>query len=492
VFTLVVGLPFQIYLARMLGAQSLGIFSLMEGAVGLVAGLVGFGIAAVLPKFLPHHVARNEYTSIRRLIKHGLVALLLVGTLVYAVALALAPMVERQWPDLRQYRAIASVMGLMVPLSLLMFFLQQGLRGFHEIRYMVMGSSFLQLTAKVIVTFMVFAAGWRLGGYVLAVVVSTVIGIIWMAIGLRRSLGSLPNDAESAAHDDNSDLVWRKFAGVQYASSLVGLGSGYLDRFLLAIFSSASSVGVLAVVKQLQQLPGVFLQVFIAVAAPMFSAVHARQDDGGRQHLYGLATDWVVKAAAPLLIFLAIYARPTLGLFGEDFAEHGTLPLRILLLSQAVNVAAGPVGTILNMSGHETRLLRITIVQTLLTTGLMLILAPMMGLTGIAIAMAVSVVYNNAGSLYVARRNLGLRWFDPRYRKWLMPTALTIVIGVAGRYVVSADGALALAAALLVAYGVFYASVLVQGLHEDDKELLRQIAAMVGRSDRRAARASDD
>jgi O-antigen/teichoic acid export membrane protein len=401
-------------------------------------------------------------------------------------------LIEYLWPDLRQYRAIAMVMGLMIPLSLMIFFFQQGLRGFHEIRYMVMGSSFLQLTAKVIITVIVFALGWRLGGYVLAVVVSTFIGIVWMAIGLRRILRSLPVDVDSAAHDRSSELAWRRYAGVQYSSSLIGLGSGYLDRFLLAIFASASSVGVLAVVKQLQQLPGVFLQMFIAVAAPMFSAVHARQDDGGRQHLYGLATDWLVKAAAPLLIFLAIYARPTLGLFGDEFARDGATPLRILLVSQAVNVAAGPVGTILNMSGHETRALRINIVQTFLTIGLLVSLTPTFGLTGIAVAMAVSVVYSNAGSLYVARRSLGLRWLDPRYRKWILPIALTVLACLFGRYIVSEKGALALAATLLIAYGVFYAAVFAQGLHEDDKELLREVAYVFGRLDRRVARASDD
>jgi O-antigen/teichoic acid export membrane protein len=492
VFTLLVGLPFQIYLARVLGVELLGVFSLLEGGVALVTGLVGFGIAATLPKFVPHHLERHEYTSIRSLIQRGLVRLLLAGTLVYVSSIALLPAIERQWPELARFRVIVLVMGLMVPLGLLIFFLQQGLRGFHEIRYMVIGSSFLQLATKVAITIVVFSAGWRLGGYVVAVVASTTISIVWLAVGLRRRLQTLPDDAGSEAHVRTFDVQWRKYAGVQYTTSLVGLGAGYVDRFLLGAFASASSVGVLAVIKQLQQLPGVFLQVFISVAAPMFSAVHAREDKAGRQQLYGLATDWVVKAAAPLLIFMLIYSRELLGLYGNEFAVSGTMPLCVLVGAQAINVAVGPVGTILNMSGQENSLLRLGILQTVLTIGLMVCLAPLMGLRGIAIALAISVVFGNLGGLYVARRNIGLRWFDSRFRKWVVPVVLTFLLGIFGRSSVAAWGLPALTGVLVLSYLVFYLAVLAQGLHEDDKELLRQVVTVLRRADPRVAGASDE
>jgi hypothetical protein len=39
---------------------------------------------------------------------------------------------------------------------------------------------------------------------------------------------------------------------------------------------------------------------------------------------------------------------------------------------------------------------------------------------------------------------------------------------------------------------VFYLAVLAQGLHEDDKELLRQVVTVLRRADPRVAGASDE
>ena len=161
----------------------------------MAAGLVGFGVAATLPKFIPHHLERQEYASIRRLIVRGFSVLLVAGLLVYAALLLLLPVVEQHWPALSGYRRAVILMGVMVPLGLLIFFLQQGLRGFHEIRYMVMGSSFLQLTAKVLLTVVVFAAGMRLSGYVFAVVASTLLAFLWMAAGLVAKFREMPANA---------------------------------------------------------------------------------------------------------------------------------------------------------------------------------------------------------------------------------------------------------------------------------------------------------
>jgi O-antigen/teichoic acid export membrane protein len=302
-----------------------------------------------------------------------------------------------------------------------------------------------------------------------------------MSAGLWRRVRALPAGTQDTATSADPANAWRTYAKVQYADSLVGLGAGYLDRFLLAIFASASSVGILAIVRQLYALPVVFLNMFISVAAPMFSAAHSRDDDGGRQHIYGLATDWVVKASAPLLIFLLLYARPTLDLYGPGVAAAGTLPLCILVGAQVINVLAGTIGTVLNMSGCEKAHLRITIIQTISTVILLILLTPPFGLVGIAVTVASGIVFNNVASLYIGKRRLNLRWYDERFRKWPLPFIMATGAGVAGWLVFPNPNALTLVACLVSLYAVFFLAMLAQGLHEDDRVLLGQIRVLLGR-----------
>jgi O-antigen/teichoic acid export membrane protein len=171
-----------------------------------------------------------------------------------------------------------------------------------------------------------------------------------------------------------------------------------------------------------------------------------------------------------------------LGLYGPEFAENGTLPLCILVLAQAVNLACGPVGTVLNMSGQEAAMLKMVAYQTGLATTLLILLTPMFGLTGIAAAIASSIILSNLGSLHIARRHLSLRWYDSRYSEWVLPTTLTILAGLAGHYALPAPRAIWLLMMLVTLYAIFFFAVVLQGLHEDDRELLRQIRKQMVRA----------
>ena len=479
VFTLLLGFPLQIYVARMLGAGGLGTFSLIEGGVGLVAGLLGFGLAPTLVKFIPAHLERGEHACIRKLVVKGALVLLAAGCMAYGLLLLVLPVVSEVWPVLADHRAVLAVMGLLIPLSLIVFFLQQGLRGFQEIRYMVLGSSFLQLTVKAALAVLLLAMGFHLIGYVWAVVASVLCACAWMGVGLWRKLAAVPKFTN--ADCKGQEKAWRNFAGIQYTGSLLGMGTQYLDRFLLGLFVGATPVGVLVVVKQLQQMPVIFLQMFLAVAAPMFSAAHARGDAHERQHIYHLTTDWVVRLSAPLFIFFLFFAEPLLRLYGQEFALEGKYALWILLAGQAVNLSFGPLGNMLNMSGSEGFLLRLAIYEAAISMVSFVVLVPNFGLTGAAAAITISIVFQNVAALLTARSKLGIRWADRRYLGWIAPFATAFLVAVGALMLgPQKPGAGLLVLYLVLLYGVFHGASMAQGLHEDDRELLAHLRTKLG------------
>ncbi|MBT6757533.1 MAG: oligosaccharide flippase family protein [Candidatus Jacksonbacteria bacterium] len=471
VFTLLVGFPLQIYIAKKLGADGLGIFSLLEGGIGLALGLLAFGLAPTLVKFIPMHLERGEYNCIRKLVFRGVVILFGVGSLTYLLLLLAMPIAIEQWPIISEHQTAMAIMALLIPLSLLIFFLQQGLRGFQEIRYMVIGSSFMQLTVKATLAVLFLSVGFHLIGYVWAVVLSTFCAAAWLAVGLWRKIRSLPKVSE--VNCDDSTLAWRNYAKVMYSNSLLGTGTQYLDRFLLAIFAGTSSVGILVVVKQLQQMPVIFLQMFLAVAAPMLSAAHARNDIEERQHIYHLTTDWIVRLSAPLFIFFMVFSEYLLSIYGDGFAHEGKYALWILLVGQMINLGFGLVGNVLNMNGMEGFMLKLSIYQVAIQVVGLVIMVPEYGLVGAALAISVGVIINNLTSMWAIRKKLGMHWGDQRYWRWIFPIAMCIsASALALYYGPQQPGALVLLLYLVILYALFNGVSLIQGLHEDDKELL--------------------
>jgi O-antigen/teichoic acid export membrane protein len=473
VFTLVVGFPFQIYVARILGPAGLGTFGLIEGGIATISGFLGLGIAQCLLRFVPFHLERREYASVWAIIGTGALILFTVGIACYLALLGSLGWIGERWPDLATHRGVIALMGVMIPLGLIIHFLQQGLRGFHEIRYMVIGSSFVQLLVKVAVAVAAFAVGWGLFGYGLAVVLSTLCGALWMGYGLYGKLQAMPAATPRASRDNRAE--WYRFAMVMYVSGLLSSAPAYLDRFVLGYFVGASAVGIFLIAVQLQQLPGMFNQMLLLVGAPMFAAAYGRNDGTERQHLYTLMTDWVVRASLPLMIFLVVFSRPVLGLFGPDFSAGGVETLFILLAGQFVNLLCGPVGNVALMNGLELYQLRINAALTGLGVVMTIALVPTLGLIGAAVAFAAAVVLGNMCVLVLIQRRLKIRWWDQRFYGWLVPAIAAFMIAIAVRGSGMNAGAAGLIVVLIAMYAVFLGASLLQGLHADDKDFLRHL-----------------
>jgi O-antigen/teichoic acid export membrane protein len=477
IFTLVVGLPLQIYVARVLGAEDLGIYSLVEGAIISVAGLVGFGISPTAVRFIPPLLEQGKFGLVRFLIFTGVFILLASGLIAYTIGSVSLIWLDDYWPQLRNHHDLIRLMGLAIPLSLLVTFLVQCLRGFQEVRYLVMGNSVLQLLVKVAVVICVFSVGLGIDGYALATVVATTSAVIWMSVGVLRKLSALPGKTENAPRRTFGE--WSHYALVSYLTSLIGVIGLSVDRFLLGTFVGAAAVGVLVIVRQLQQLPMVFNQMLLMVGSPMFSAAYGRDDKQELQHLYSLTTDWTLRAAAPLILFLAIFTHPILEIYGSRFFHEGLWPLRILLASVLVTLITGPKGSIALMCGQEKGYLRLSMISAITFILLQITLIPIFELNGAAAAYAISAMFLDMACLYLVRKQLALKWWDIRFRAWLVPVGFTGTILFILYFWGIGSEIKELVAVLILAYGIFIALTLVQGLHSDDRELLYYIKKRV-------------
>ena len=89
---------------------------------------------------------------------------------------------------------------------------------------------------------------------------------------------------------------------------------------------------------------------------------------------------------------------------------------------------------------------------------------------------AYGILQQNAVAYVVARRSLGLRWFEKRYLLWILPGLFSVVTAGLIRWYGASDlGALGLIAILVLLYAIFFTISLLQGLHEDDKHFIAHI-----------------
>jgi len=100
-----------------------------------------------------------------------------------------------------------------------------------------------------------------------------------------------------------------------------------------------------------------------------------------------------------------------MSIFGTQFTSGGNI-LTVLSIGQFVNVAMGSVGYLLVMSGNETLMRNSTIVAALINIVLHIILVPLAGVLGAAIASTLSLIMMNVFLAYFVWLRLNI-WTIP-------------------------------------------------------------------------------
>jgi O-antigen/teichoic acid export membrane protein len=477
-FTLLAGLPFQIYLARVLGAEQLGAFSLFEVIAQTAGALAALGLSYTVVRFIPEHLRLGQHRHVRQLLTTLFSVTLLAGVVAAALVTFGGERLVDWIPELRKYSRLFPFVGAMTLLGMMSGLAAQALRAFLDIRWLTLVASFLQLMLKIAIAITLLRLGWELMGYLIAVVASLGLALAGMLWGLRRHLLQLVHTKEDVLRATRR--MWWSYSRTMYASYLLGMAVAPLERLLIGAATDLASLGIWTAIRQLQNLPQVFLQVIITVAAPMFVGAKAEGKADEVTHLYHIATDWIGRLGFPLLIFLAIFGGKVLGLYGARFADAGHWPLLILLLGQLVNLATGPVGTLLNQLGQERTMLRLN----LLTDGLFLIclltLAPFFGLLGVAAAGALSTIFSNLTAMRVMKQRLGISWSSVRNQRHSLPVLFCLVATFLISYADLVHGARDLLLALAATYAIFFLTYVSRGLTNEDKELYRSVLSGLG------------
>lgn len=190
--------------------------------------------------------------------------------------------------------------------------------------------------------------------------------------------------------------------------SLFGLINQQADILVLGVFENTETVGIYRAAWSIAALVSFGLQAISAVLAPHYARLYSKKDLAKLQLYSSRSALILTLLAIPVVAIFFLYGREVLEqTFGLDYVS-GYVALLLLALAQLFNVMMGPVGVLLNMTGHEKETLRGLAISAFVNIGLNFILIPMYGIEGAAIATVLSLVIWNALLLRAVKRDLGI------------------------------------------------------------------------------------
>lgn len=476
-FTAAFGYVFKVYLARVLGAADLGLYTLGVTLIGFFGIFNTLGLPQSAVRFVAAYSAGGKFDKLHALLWRG-AGLLLAANLVFSAVLLLLG----RWIAIHFYHAPALVpyiplFALMMLFSVLNVFWGKVLSGYRDLKLRTLILNFIGSPMTMLIAVLLTSAGMGLRGYLWAQIVTSGMASILLMIAVQRLTPEPARFSSRSGSPLPAKEVW------SLSSAMLGIGflefiMVQVDKIALGFYRGVREVGVYSVASAMVVYVALALTSLNQIFAPTIADLHARAEHKLLARLFQSLTKWVIGLTLPLAVVVIVFSRPLMRIFGHDF-EMGWPILVIGTLGQLVNCGVGSVGYLLLMSGHEKRVMRVQIVTTVIIVALSAALIPVWGAVGAAIASAIINVVINLAYLLEVRMTLKLSPYNRSYLRLLPPTlamiACTAVMKTqAARF---RHDWLAVGIALLAAYVVFATVVFAVGLDADDRLIAAAIWA---------------
>lgn len=377
------GAAFYILLARFLGPADFGILIVAVSVLTLLADIVDLGTNTGIVRFVSLHISSDKAKALRFL-KLGLEIKLFFWVIVLVLGVLLSPIIasgifQKQELDLPLKLAMVGVGG-----SLLLTFSTSALQALEKFKtwgVVNIGANLIRLTGLLIL----------IGISQLTVASGLILYIVIPFLAFIVSLSLLPVNFLKAKDESKLFPEFFKFNRFIALSILFSAVSSRLDTFLNAKFLSANDVGIYGAASQLNSFIPQVISALGVVAAPKFSQFDTREKMMSYLKKFQLLVTAIAVAGILLLplanIFIPVF-------FGVKYTA--SIPIfMIIFLSMMLFLISIPIRSSITYYYGKPYVSAIaSALNFFLTLALGVYLIPKYGVSGTALTILISYIFN--------------------------------------------------------------------------------------------------
>jgi len=410
-----VQLLFSILVARFFGADGLGVYALAFTVTTITAVIARLGIDQALLRFVAIHAAEDQWARLKGFMIRGAWIIIASGSVLTTLLFLSSAIVSGHLFNKPELILPLRLMALtIVPFSLINL-LAECLRAIKRIRDCTLVQGVLPPLLACVLLVPIYFIGVGILGAVVAYVCSVLIVII---AGWRLWQRAIREHWAVAPLQVSSSELLRVSIPMAWVAA-VSMLMGYSDVLILGVFRSVGDVGIFNAALKIAGLLSFVLIAGNAILAPKVASLYQQGEIATVNRLARFSTMMMIFLAAVPAVILLGFPDWVMGLFGQTFSR-GATALVILTMGQLVNVATGPVGVLLLMTGHERSMRRRVMVAATIQVLLGLSLIPQFGIIGAATSAALGMALLNILALIAVKKRLNISLFP-----WIKGASVT-------------------------------------------------------------------
>ena len=390
----------RIILGRELGPDGLGVYTLAFTIYLFGMQFAAFGIGSALTKYVAEFL--DDRATIRNYVSSGMTSSIITGTLMGVVLFLLAPYIAISFFHVPELESMIQLTALCYPFIAVQKAVNGTLNGFRRMHLYAFLNIVQNVTVVAASIALVLLFEMGVMGAVIGFVGPTILVSALSPILIRDCIGFGSSFWDTAALRATTVFGFYVVLG----NSIAFLNT-QVDSILIGYYLNPTEVGIYAVAVLLAQTLTLIPGAVQGVTAPATATLYGKGDIEGVRRLYystlkkslliSVGSAVLIAALGPYIIAL---------LFTEEYLVS-YVPLLILLLGYTVDASFAAVGATLSSIGKVHIPFRISTVCGVLNVILNILLIPILGIRGAALATAATMIMSFGITVKIIHHYIG-------------------------------------------------------------------------------------
>ncbi len=398
------GLLTSVIIARFYGADVMGIVAVLNSFLLLTTIFTVLGTNTSILRLIPEYLAKYSPTSafqVYRKIQYFVAGMsVITGAILFSASGFIADAIFSK-PNLQFYFALGAIFIIFQSLLHLNTGAVRGLRLSRTFALMQLLPQLCRLLILVLITIFFYNKDNPIYAMFASVAVTALVGAWIMDWVFKQKMR--PNDIVHS-------MPLKSILGISlpmFMESSMSFVIGQTGVIMLGIFRTEAEVGYYAIAVKLATLTAFIFKAITTIAAPKFSQLF---HEGKIEELFYVAKRSamiIFWTSTPILLGLVLLGEHILSFFfGQEFVI-AYRSLLILVVGQFIFSTSGAAGIFMIMTGNQTMFGNIMIIAAMSNIGINILLVPIMGSCGAAIAATCSISLWNLFAIVTIKLKYG-------------------------------------------------------------------------------------
>jgi len=391
----------SIIIARLLGPENYGLYSLSLVVPLILSGLIDFGVNPALTRFSAKLRAEGKTQLATGMLKSGLLFKLILSIAMFTVCFTFSDIFAT-------YILNRPGMGFLIKLasSLILF----------QIIYSTLNSAFIgldkmegsalimnaQSIAKTALSPLLVVLGFSVAGALMGHIASYVIAALVGSILFSKYYKVLGKASNNSFSSNLKTMLSYGFP--LYLSALLALVLGQYQTIILAFFASNAEIGNFNIATNLSSLVNVLIFP-LAALFPAFSKIN--RNNGELRHVFKLSVKYTALLIIPATVIVAILSRDIVyTLYGYTYGSAPFFLQLYILTFLYSGLGSIVLSYLLNGIGETKVVLKTSLINLLIFLPLAPALTIPYHVPGLIVATLVSSLLSLAYSLFIAVKKI--------------------------------------------------------------------------------------